>query len=128
MRPIARSSARRVSGSVLRRRTTITPAATTAPAAAPPPARTANCPAPCSSAPVAAIADDDVITLGASLQSTGSQANTGRYYVDAYKLAVDTINAKGGVKVGDKTYKLALKLYDTQRHSVSYATLRNSTL
>ena len=65
-------------------------------------------------APVAAIADDDVITLGASLQSTGSQANTGRYYVDAYKLAVDTINAKGGVKVGDKTYKLALKLYDNQ--------------
>jgi len=63
---------------------------------------------------VAAIADDDVITLGASVQSTGSQANTGRYYVDAYKLAVDTINAKGGVKVGDKAYKLALKLYDNQ--------------
>ena len=42
------------------------------------------------------------------------QANTGRYYKDAYKLAVDKINAKGGVKVGGKTYKLALKLYDNQ--------------
>ncbi len=61
-----------------------------------------------------ALAADDVITLGASVQQTGTQANTGRYYADAYQLAIDTINAKGGVKVGDKTYKLALKLYDNQ--------------
>lgn len=63
---------------------------------------------------VAAFAQDDVITLGASVQQTGGEANTGRYYADTYQLAVDTINAKGGVKVGDKTYKLALKLYDNQ--------------
>jgi branched-chain amino acid transport system substrate-binding protein len=63
--------------------------------------------------PLAAMADD-VITLGASIQTTGSQANTGRYYADAYKLAIDTINGKGGVTVGNKTYKLALKLYDNQ--------------
>ncbi len=62
---------------------------------------------------IAAFADD-TITLGAAVQSTGSQANTGRYYADAYQLAVDTINDKGGVKVGDTTYKLALKLYDNQ--------------
>ncbi|TXH36981.1 MAG: amino acid ABC transporter substrate-binding protein [Rhodospirillaceae bacterium] len=66
------------------------------------------------SAATLAQADDDVITLGASVQQTGQQANTGRYYADAYKLAIDTINAKGGVKVGDKSYKLALKLYDNQ--------------
>jgi len=63
---------------------------------------------------IAAFAQDDVITLGAAVQQTGSQANTGRYYADSYQLAVDTINAKGGIKVGDKTYKLALKLYDNQ--------------
>ncbi|HET6620780.1 MAG TPA: amino acid ABC transporter substrate-binding protein [Dongiaceae bacterium] len=61
-----------------------------------------------------AAADDDVITLGAAVQSSGPQANTGRYYADAYQLAVDTINAKGGVTVAGKTYKLALKLYDNQ--------------
>jgi branched-chain amino acid transport system substrate-binding protein len=61
-----------------------------------------------------AAADDDVITLGAAVQSSGPQANTGRYYADAYQLAVDTINAKGGITVGGKTYKLALKLYDNQ--------------
>ncbi len=66
------------------------------------------------SAATAAVAADDVITLGAAVQQTGGQANTGRYYANSYQLAVDTINAKGGVKVGDKTYKLALKLYDNQ--------------
>src|SRR5438874_179236 len=71
-------------------------------------------PALMASASISAIAQDDVITLGAAVQSTGAQANTGRYYADAYRLAVDTINAKGGVKVGEKSYKLALKLYDNQ--------------
>jgi branched-chain amino acid transport system substrate-binding protein len=56
----------------------------------------------------------NTITLGASVQMTGSKANTGRYYRDAYKLAVDKINAAGGVTVGGKTYKLKLDLLDNQ--------------
>ncbi|MEO9231673.1 MAG: amino acid ABC transporter substrate-binding protein [Devosia sp.] len=59
-------------------------------------------------------ADDGVITLGASVQLTGSSANTGRYYRDAYTLAVDKINAAGGIKVGDKTYQLKLDILDNQ--------------
>lgn len=35
------------------------------------------------------------IVLGASVQLTGPVANTGRYYRDAYQLAVDRINAAG---------------------------------
>lgn len=54
------------------------------------------------------------IVLGASVQLTGPLANTGRYYRDAYEFAVDKINAKGGVKLGGKTHKLALKIYDNQ--------------
>lgn len=50
------------------------------------------------------------IVLGASVQLTGPVANTGRYYRDAYELAVDRVNAAGGVKIGNETYKLALKL------------------
>lgn len=60
----------------------------------------------------AAMADD--IVLGASVQLTGNNANTGRYYRDAYQLTVDKINAAGGVKVGDKTYTLKLDLLDNQ--------------
>lgn len=57
---------------------------------------------------------EDVITLGASVQLNGTNANTGRYYRDAYELAVDKINAAGGVKVGDKTYTLKLDILDNQ--------------
>jgi branched-chain amino acid transport system substrate-binding protein len=54
------------------------------------------------------------IVLGASVQLTGPVANTGRYYRDAYQLAIDKINAIGGVKFGGQSHKLALKLYDNQ--------------
>ncbi len=57
---------------------------------------------------------EDSITLGAAVQLTGALANTGRYYRDGYQLAVDQINAKGGVAVGGKKLRLALKLYDSQ--------------
>ncbi|MCK4890344.1 MAG: amino acid ABC transporter substrate-binding protein, partial [Candidatus Aminicenantes bacterium] len=42
---------------------------------------------------------------------------SGKLYIDSYKLAVDTINSKGGVKVGDKTYKLKLIFYDDRSDS-----------
>jgi branched-chain amino acid transport system substrate-binding protein len=63
---------------------------------------------------VSAFAQDATITLGASVQETGSLANTGRYYRDAYGFAIQKINEKGGVKVDGKQYKLALKLLDNQ--------------
>ncbi|KAA0892614.1 amino acid ABC transporter substrate-binding protein [Pusillimonas sp. ANT_WB101] len=63
--------------------------------------------------PVSSAQAQDIV-LGASVQLTGPLANTGRYYRDSYQLAIDKINAAGGVKVGDKTEKLALKLYDNQ--------------
>src|SRR5262249_8645150 len=56
----------------------------------------------------------DAITLGSVVQLTGGLANTGRYYRDGYQLTVDRINEKGGVAVGGKTYKLALKLHDNK--------------
>ncbi|MFI5399433.1 MAG: amino acid ABC transporter substrate-binding protein [SAR324 cluster bacterium] len=54
------------------------------------------------------------IQLGASLQLTGPEANIGRYYNDGYQLAVDRINAQGGVKVGGTVHKLAIKMLDNQ--------------
>ena len=54
------------------------------------------------------------VVLGASLQLTGPVANTGRYYRDAYQMAIDKINAAGGAEVGGKVHRLVLKLYDNQ--------------
>ena len=54
------------------------------------------------------------IVLGAAVSQTGKYAREGKFYVDAYTLAVDAVNKAGGVKVGGKPYQLALKLYDDQ--------------
>jgi len=56
----------------------------------------------------------DEIVLGSAISQTGKYAREGKFYVDAYTLTVDAINRAGGVKVGGKPYKLALKLYDDQ--------------
>ena len=61
---------------------------------------------------IAACTEADTITLGATLQLTGSLAGTGRYYRDAYQITVDKINETGGIALGDIRYKLALKILD----------------
>jgi branched-chain amino acid transport system substrate-binding protein len=62
----------------------------------------------------AAIAQTKTIKLGASVQLSGSLANTGRYYRDAYNLAVAKINERGGVRIGGESAKLELVALDNQ--------------
>jgi branched-chain amino acid transport system substrate-binding protein len=62
----------------------------------------------------AAIAQTKTIKLGASVQLSGSLANTGRYYRDAYNLTVDKINERGGVRIGGEKAKLGLVILDNQ--------------
>lgn len=57
---------------------------------------------------------DDVITLGAAVSITGQYATNGKNTKDGYDLAVKVINDKGGIQVGGKTYKLAVKYYDDE--------------
>jgi branched-chain amino acid transport system substrate-binding protein len=56
----------------------------------------------------------DVITFGAALSLTGGTATEGRLVKEGYDFYVKHINEKGGIKVGDKTYKVAIKYYDDQ--------------
>ncbi|HUJ73634.1 MAG TPA: amino acid ABC transporter substrate-binding protein, partial [bacterium] len=56
----------------------------------------------------------ETLLLGTSVQLTGKEAGIGRYYRDGYQLAIDRINSQGGVKVGDKTYQLEMKVLDNQ--------------
>ena len=58
--------------------------------------------------------EDAPIQLGAALQITGPLANTGRYYRDGYQIAVEQINARGGITVAGHKRQLALKLLDSQ--------------
>ena len=63
-------------------------------------------------APLAAA--QDVVKIGQLEAQTGTLASYGWMSVQGAKLAVDEINAAGGFKVGDKTYKLQLSSPDTR--------------
>ncbi len=70
---------------------------------------------PALAAPSATAADAaKVVTLGASMQLTGPDANLARYFRDGYQIAIDRINRQGGIRIGDETYRLALKVLDNQ--------------
>jgi branched-chain amino acid transport system substrate-binding protein len=56
----------------------------------------------------------DTIVLGTAMSLTGKYAREGKFYADAYTITIDAINRAGGVKVGGKSYKLELKMYDDQ--------------
>jgi branched-chain amino acid transport system substrate-binding protein len=59
-------------------------------------------------------AAEDMIILGAAVSTTGKYAQNGANTRNGYDLAVDAINAKGGVTVGGKRYELVIKYYDDE--------------
>ena len=62
----------------------------------------------------AAKSSGDVFTIGATGPLTGSAASYGNSVKNGATIAIDEINAAGGVKVGDKTYQLALNFQDDE--------------
>lgn len=66
---------------------------------------------------VPAWAQTGTISFGSAVQLTGKDANTGRYYRDAYQLVIDKINAKGGITVAGKPYTFKVSVLDNQSDS-----------
>ncbi len=58
--------------------------------------------------------DSDTIVLGAALSMTGKYATAGNHTQRGYDLAVKRVNAMGGIDIGGKKYKLAVKYYDDE--------------
>jgi len=67
--------------------------------------------------------DSDTIVLGAAVSQTGKYATSGKHTANGYDLAVERINEMGGVKVGDKSYKLSIKYYDDESEAARAAEL-----
>src|SRR5687767_10702616 len=65
----------------------------------------------------------DVITFGAALSLTGGVSTEGRLVKEGYDLYVKHINQKGGIRVGNRTYKVAIKYYDDQSDAATSAKL-----
>lgn len=72
--------------------------------------------------PAPALAEDTIV-FGAAISLTGKTAKEGEYTRDGYQFYVDTMNQAGGIKVGGKTYKVALKYYDDESKSERTAQL-----
>lgn len=77
----------------------------------------------CAAAPAPAVADEDTIVLGAAVSQTGKYATNGMHTQNGYDFAVDRINEMGGIKIGDKTYKLQVKYYDDESEATRAAEL-----
>ncbi len=66
------------------------------------------------SAPASAKVEGDTIVLGAAVSLTGKYSTNGKNTQDGYELAVQRVNEMGGIKVGDKSYKLKVVYYDDE--------------
>ncbi|UCG20556.1 MAG: amino acid ABC transporter substrate-binding protein [Deltaproteobacteria bacterium] len=58
--------------------------------------------------------EGDTIIFGAAVSFTGKYSTNGKHTKNGYDLAVKRLNEMGGVKVGDKTYKVEIKYYDDE--------------
>lgn len=77
-----------------------------------------GCDSPATSSSYSADTGVDVkIVLGATISITGPTAQEGAYARDGYEFAVDAVNRAGGVRIGDKSYRLVLKYYDDQSNA-----------
>ncbi len=64
--------------------------------------------------PTTAKVDGDTIILGSAISITGKYSQEGKNASDGYNFTVAAINARGGVKVGGKSYKLKIQYYDDE--------------
>ncbi len=68
-------------------------------------------------------AADEVIKIGHYGSLTGSEATFGKSTDNGIRLAVEEVNAKGGVKVAGKTYKIELVSDDTEGSAAKAGTV-----
>ena len=56
----------------------------------------------------------DVLRLGAAVSFSGKYAKEGELLKKGYELWKDTVNSRGGIKVGNRRYKVEIVYYDDQ--------------
>lgn len=61
----------------------------------------------------AASAAEKSLDIGIVTARSGPLAAPGKFQLNGFQLAADTLNKAGGVTIGPDTYKVALKVYDT---------------
>ncbi len=59
-------------------------------------------------------ASADTIVLGAAVSQSGKYSTNGQHTMNGYNMAVDMINAAGGVMIDGTAHELAIKYYDDE--------------
>jgi branched-chain amino acid transport system substrate-binding protein len=57
---------------------------------------------------------NEILKIGVPLAATGADAREGTLTKQGYDLWAETVNARGGIKVGNKTYEVQIVYYDDQ--------------
>ncbi len=65
----------------------------------------------------------EVIKIGAALSLTGRFAKEGQLLKQGYDMWLERVNAQGGIKIGNKRYKVELVYYDDQSDPTTTARL-----
>lgn len=78
---------------------------------------------PLATPPPQAQAAGDTIQFGAALAATGRESKEGRLTQEGYEFWKDWVNAHGGINVGGKKYKVAIKYYDDEDNPQTAARL-----
>ncbi|NPA41444.1 MAG: amino acid ABC transporter substrate-binding protein [Aquificae bacterium] len=63
---------------------------------------------------VALAFSQEVLKLGAAVSFSGKYAKEGELLKKGYELWKETLNSRGGIRIGDKTYKVEIIYYDDQ--------------
>ncbi len=59
-------------------------------------------------------AADGTVTIGIVTAQTGPLAAPGKFQMNGFQLAVDTINKAGGARIAGRSHEVKLKVYDTR--------------
>ncbi len=63
------------------------------------------------------------IKLGCAISFTGKHSRSGKLYIDAYNLAVETINRQGGIQIGNNKLPLKIVYYDDKSDAMESSKL-----
>ncbi len=77
---------------------------------------------------VSAASAEDLLKIGAAVSLTGPFSREGQLLRDGYDLWKDTVNAKGGIRVGATSYKVEIIYYDDESKAPTSARLTEKLL
>ena len=82
-------------------------------------------PTPAAPATAQGVRDGDVLPIGAAISLSGRQAGLAAHMIKGYEFAAARVNADGGVLVGNRRYRIELRLRDDESNPATARIVTN---